>query len=324
MTKAKKSKHQRTFSAEKLHILQQKVKNVRDTLTQDQNETLNKFITKLEEEGLTPKDRKFCDENCLVRYLKARDFELTKAHKLLRGTLQWRNAFKVDQIAAEHLTEQACTGKLFRRGHDTFGRPVVYMTPKHENSKDYDKNLQLLVYTIERCVESMGEDVQQMVWVIDFNGFSLTNSPPISVALATLNILSNHYPERLGTALLVDTPWLFGAFWKAISPFINPVTYNKIVFVKGEAEKQKVFARYFDLNTIEKRFGGKLDFKWDNSSWQNEIALDQARFKRLGIAPAAVNFSLTAETPELEQQQPEQPVPEEVHENLSAEELNLD
>jgi len=56
--------------------LQQKVKNVRDTLTQDQNETLNKFITKLEEEGLTPKDRKvrknslffFCGKKISANY----------------------------------------------------------------------------------------------------------------------------------------------------------------------------------------------------------------------------------------------------------------
>jgi hypothetical protein len=282
MSSKHKRQHSRTISLEKLG----QKKNVRENLTEEQIETLNEFIKKLEEEGLTPKERKFCDEACLCRYLRARDWNLNKSYKMLRDTLKWREEFKVEQITAEHVKEEAKTGKMFKRGHDALGRPTVYMTPQRENSKNYTKNLQLLVYTIERAIDSLPEGVEQMSWVIDFNGYSLSNAPPISVAMETLNILSNHYPERLGVAVMVDTPWIFGLFWKAVSPFIHPNTAKKIQFVSGQSEKEKLFSKLFDIHSIEKRFGGKDDFEWNfDKIWKDEIEQDQKRLKKFNITP---------------------------------------
>ena len=56
--------------------------------------------------------------------------------------------------------------------------------------------------------------VGKMTWLIDFEGYSLRNAPPISVALKTLNVLQNHYPERLGLAVCYHPPRLFSLTWK--------------------------------------------------------------------------------------------------------------
>lgn len=45
-----------------------------------------------------------------------------------------------------------------------------------------------------------------------------------------LNILQNHYPERLGLALILNVPWLVDMFFKLIKPFIDPVTRDKMWF----------------------------------------------------------------------------------------------
>lgn len=39
------------------------------------------------------------------------------------------------------------------------------------------------------------------------------NSPPLSVSLATLRVLADHYPERLAAALFVDAPPVFTWLW---------------------------------------------------------------------------------------------------------------
>jgi len=45
-----------------------------------------------------------------------------------------------------------------------------------------------------------------------------------------LNILQNHYPERLGLALILNVPWIVDVFFKMIKPFIDPVTREKMKF----------------------------------------------------------------------------------------------
>jgi len=45
-----------------------------------------------------------------------------------------------------------------------------------------------------------------------------------------LNILQDHYPERLGRAFVINVPFLLNAFYKMINPFIDPVTRAKLKF----------------------------------------------------------------------------------------------
>ena len=44
-------------------------------------------------------------------------------------------------------------------------------------------------------------------------GMTRSNSPPVSVSLATLRIFANHYPERLHRCFFVDAPAVFGYLW---------------------------------------------------------------------------------------------------------------
>jgi hypothetical protein len=61
------------------------------------------------------------------------------------------------------------------------------------------------------------------------------------MTMMTVLMLQNHYPERLGVLILVDAPFLFRAFWKVISPFVDAKTLKKVVFVSGsDKDKRKV------------------------------------------------------------------------------------
>lgn len=245
----------------------------RNNLTEEQVEILNEFIQVLEEEGLTDRERQFCNEACLIRYLVARDWSLSKSHKMIRNTLKWREEYKPDQISFNEIKSVAETGKLYNHGCDKSGRPIVIMVPARENSKDYAQNLRYVVYTIERAVAAMPPGVEQMALLIDFKGYSRHNAPPLNVSLETLNILSNHYPERLGLALMVDSPWLFSLAWKAISPFINPRTHSKIHFLSGDEKKEKLL-QYIESSDLEQRYGGQSAFLWNLESYfSNEIAV---------------------------------------------------
>ncbi len=113
-----------------------------------------------------------------MRYLKARDWNVNKAHQLLRGTLKWRQEYNTDSITAEEVMESGKPGHLYQRGFDKEGRAVIVMTPSRETRKEnFALGIRYLVYTIENAIHSMQDQADQMVWLIDFSNFSKNHLP---------------------------------------------------------------------------------------------------------------------------------------------------
>jgi polyribonucleotide 5'-hydroxyl-kinase len=98
--------------------------------------------------------------------------------------------------------------------------------------------------------------VGKMTWLIDFEGYSMRNAPPIRTSINVMQILQNHYPERLGGAVCYHAPALFSLTWRAVGPWIDPVTKKKIAFVdKGKGEAAQM-AEWFNMEHIEACMGG--------------------------------------------------------------------
>ncbi len=47
--------------------------------------------------------------------------------------------------------------------------------------------------------------------------------------------MQNHFPERLGRAVSYKPPMLFNVLWKAVSPFVDPLTRDKLVFLSPKS-----------------------------------------------------------------------------------------
>lgn len=200
----------------------------------------------------------WCTDSTLVRYLQARDWSVSQAEKQLKGTLEWRRTYRPENITWQEIEPEAVTGKSFRLGvKDREGRAVLVLRPRNENTKSAERQLKFFVYNLEAACRAADEaGVGKMTWLIDFEGYSLRNAPPISVALKTLNVLQNHYPERLGLAVCYHPPRLFSLTWKATKPFIDPVTHKKIVFV--DTNNTAIMSQYFHMDHLEQCMGGIL------------------------------------------------------------------
>mmetsp|Transcript_39188 Transcript_39188/g.63155 ORF Transcript_39188/g.63155 Transcript_39188/m.63155 type:complete len:272 (-) Transcript_39188:88-903(-) len=189
---------------------------------------------------LQENDWEFCSIYTLKRYMVARKGDTQKALAMLLATLKWRDEFGVDKLRPELVRPNGETGKVFVCGPDLSGQPVLLLRPGRENSKnDHNGNLKHLVYQLERAVRCMDEEsgVGKMTVILDLHNYSTSNAPPMRTSRATLDILQNHYPERLSKFVIVHAPWLFYAFFKVISPFIDKVTASKVVFIKDNAKK---------------------------------------------------------------------------------------
>lgn len=99
-----------------------------------------------------------------------------------------------------------------------------------------------------------------MSLLIDFSKYSqLSGMSMIKMSLEVLSILSDHYPERLGTAWMVHVSWSFTFFWKAISPFLDSVTKKKIFFISKLPELKE----WIDDDVLEVEYGGDNDTEYD-------------------------------------------------------------
>ena len=85
-----------------------------------------------------------------------------------------------------------------------------------------------MILLSERAIDFMPRHVESMVCLVDYRSATLKTSPSVSNARHFLNIVQNHYVERLGRAIVVNLPFLLNFFFKAISPFLDPVTRDKV------------------------------------------------------------------------------------------------
>lgn len=52
------------------------------------------------------------------------------------------------------------------------------------------------------------------------------------MAKTVLTLFADHYPERLGHALMYASPIIFQGLWSAVKLFAAPETVRKVLFVK--------------------------------------------------------------------------------------------
>lgn len=81
-----------------------------------------------------------------------------------------------------------------------------------QNSSSTEGQIKYLVYCMENAIMNLNPDREQMVWLIDFQGWTM-GSVSVKVTRETANVLQNHYPERLGLAILYNPPKVFESFW---------------------------------------------------------------------------------------------------------------
>lgn len=82
-----------------------------------------------------------------------------------------------------------------------------------QNSKSVKGQIRYLVYCMENAVQNLPPGEEQMVWMIDFHGYSLANVS-LRTTKETAHVLQEHYPERLAFAVLYNPPKFFEPFWK--------------------------------------------------------------------------------------------------------------
>jgi hypothetical protein len=151
---------------------------------------------------LSESERIWLTRECLLRYLRATKWNLAHAVQRLRSTLIWRREYGTENFTADYISEENETGKQVLLGFDNEGRPCLYLLPQNQNTKDTPKRVEHLVYMLERTIDLHPPGQESLALLIDFRNTGAGGTPTLATARQVLDILQNHYPERLGRALL--------------------------------------------------------------------------------------------------------------------------
>ncbi|KAK9162920.1 hypothetical protein Syun_003822 [Stephania yunnanensis] len=220
----------------------------------------------------------YCYDASIARYLRARNWNVMKATKMLKETLKWRHEYKPEKICWEEVAHEAETGKIYRSNFkDKHGRPVLVMRPSCQNTKSTKGQIRYLVYCMENAILNLPMDHEQMVWLIDFKGFNMSHIS-VKVTKETANVLQNRYPERLGVAILYNPPKFFESFWTVVKPFLEPKTYRKVKFVySDDLNSKKIMEDLFDMDTLESAFGGNNQAGFNINDYAERMREDDKR-----------------------------------------------
>ncbi|KII85022.1 hypothetical protein PLICRDRAFT_31859 [Plicaturopsis crispa FD-325 SS-3] len=230
----------------------------------------------LEDGKLTEEEKFWLSQECMLRYLRASKWHVDTAIKRVTETLKWRRDFGVygDDLSAKHVEPEAVTGKEVMLGFDSEGRPGVYLLPSRQNTEESPRQVQFTVWMLEKAIDIMGPGVESLALLINF-GDRGSKNPSMAQSRRVLNILQDHYPERLGRALIINVPFLVNAFLKLIMPFVDPITRMKIKF-----NPDVVKDGFFAADNVMESWGGTCNFQYEHEQyWPALVAMCAERKK---------------------------------------------
>ncbi len=155
---------------------------------------------------LSDAERMWLTRECLLRYLRATKWHEKESAKRLLETLGWRRDYGVEDLTAEHISPENETGKQLVLGYDKQARACLYLNPGRQNTEPSPRQVQHLVFMVERIIDLMPPQQETLALLINFkqSKHRSNTAPGLAQGREVLHILQTHYPERLGRALIIN------------------------------------------------------------------------------------------------------------------------
>ncbi|XP_021368394.1 SEC14-like protein 2 isoform X3 [Mizuhopecten yessoensis] len=225
------------------------------TLTAEQQSTLNTFRNQVQD-VLKPDH----DDNFLLRWLRARNFDLTKSEEMLRNSLIWREKHNVDTIL-EDFESPDVVKKYFTGGTSGFDKEgcPIWVDPLGR----LDFKVPCRKITAESGCVNMGGllgkliDKETIIYDMEKVGMRHLWKPGIDTFNQFVTLVEDNYPERLKFIFIINAPKIFPVIWKLVRPFVAEGTRKKIK-VFGTTNYTDTLLKYIDADQLPAAYGGTL------------------------------------------------------------------
>ncbi|XP_046560248.1 SEC14-like protein 2 [Haliotis rubra] len=239
--------------------------NVGD-LSQNQKDILEQFKNTVKD-ILKPEH----DDYYVLRWLRARSFDLKKSETMIRNDYAWRK-----QIGADTIREDFKLPEVLQKyyiggfcGYDNEGCPVWYEPFGHIDLKGVLRSVKKMeimkmkvqqmekIYHYFRTAEEKGHKVPaQIIIVFDLDKFSMKHlwKPGVDVMCDLITMFEDHYPETLKSSYIINAPRIFPIAYNLFRPFLSEGTVMKVQIL-GSNYKE-VLARNIPPQELPIYYGG--------------------------------------------------------------------
>ncbi|KAF8554975.1 hypothetical protein OG21DRAFT_1496625 [Imleria badia] len=241
-------------------------------LTPAQQHALDTLKRQLVDEGHFVAER--MDDATLLRFLRARKFDVAKTKIMLLSAEQWRKDLGVEEIVKNFVfTEKKEVDKYYPQYYhkmDKDGRPVyIQRLGKIDINAlnaitTQDRQLRRFVLEYEKflterlpaCSKAVGHPVETSCTIMDLAGVSVTSFYRVKdYVFQAAGIGQDRYPECMGKFYIINAPWAFSTVWSIVKPWLDEVTVAKIDIVSSGMVKEKLLSQ-IPAENLPAEFGG--------------------------------------------------------------------
>ncbi|KAF8073686.1 CRAL-TRIO domain-containing protein [Lyophyllum atratum] len=249
----------------------------------DSTATLKAFREQVFDEGILHEgDTIGTDDETLLRFLRARRFDLKAAKKMLKDCQEWRRT--VEGIGIDELYKRIdpfdypereavfdCWPMWFHKT-DKKGRPLnIHFFSGMDLPKLYkvctpEKHWQTVLVNAESlpreilpgATRKAGKRIGSVFVIVDLEGFGLAQFWQMkSLARNSFQISQDYFPETMGQLAIVNAPSTFTMIWSVIKPWLSKETADK-VDILGNNYKD-VLLKLVDADCLPSTLGGTCE-----------------------------------------------------------------